>query len=329
MRYAAIPWPWVGLFLVLALVTQELLARWFGNAPAMAEAFYRVGIMAIGVACIALILLPPRRVAYLLGFLVCAGLIGWALWLQYGEGLEPCPLCMFQRVAVIAVGVVFLIAAIHDPGRAGAALYAVLTLLLAGAGAAFAARQIWLQALPKDQVPACGMGLDYMMSTLPFTDVIRRVLEGSGECAEKAWVFLGLSHPLDLVRWYLGPIREVQATASRSAMGGKYGLKGNDIYIINAVAESGQIGRAMGHYGVHELPTARNCIELMLYGSEGSSLAQYHDMKYVHTAPAKRADHPAEHKVEEVHAGFRAGELEERCRPVHGDDGLVIELPTP
>ena len=61
------------------------------------------------------------------------------------------------------------------------------------AGAAFAARQIWLQALPKDQVPACGMGLSYMMETLPFTAVVRKVLEGSGECAEKGWVFLGLS----------------------------------------------------------------------------------------------------------------------------------------
>jgi disulfide bond formation protein DsbB len=94
---------------------------------------------------------------------------------------------------VSAVGVVFLIAAIHNPGRTGAAFYAVLTLIAAGLGAAFAARQIWLQALPKDQVPACGMGLDYMMNTMPFVDVLRRVLEGSGECAEKGWVFLGLS----------------------------------------------------------------------------------------------------------------------------------------
>jgi disulfide bond formation protein DsbB len=149
--------------------------------------------MTLGVASLTLIVLPSRRAAYVLGFLVCAGLMAWALWLQYGEGLEPCPLCMFQRVALSAVGIVFLIAAIHNPRRGGAAFYAVLTLLLAGAGAAFAARQIWLQALPKDQVPACGMGLSYMMDTLPFTDVVRKVLEGSGECAEKGWVFLGLS----------------------------------------------------------------------------------------------------------------------------------------
>jgi disulfide bond formation protein DsbB len=192
-RYVSLPWPWLGFLLAIALVAQEALLRWFGTAPAIDQAAYRVAVMALGVSCLALILLPPRRIGYILGFLVCAALIGWALWLQYGEGLEPCPLCMFQRVAVIAVGIVFLLAAIQNPFRPGAALYALLTLLIAGTGAAIAARQIWLQALPKDQVPACGMGLNYMLDTLPFMDVIVKVLQGSGECAEKGWVFLGLS----------------------------------------------------------------------------------------------------------------------------------------
>ena len=192
-RYAALPWPWLGFLVALALVLQEAALRWLGTGPAINEAVYRVGVMTVGVSCLALLVLPPRRLAYLLGCLVCAALIGWALWLQYGQGLEPCPLCMFQRVAVIAVGLVFLVAAIQDPYRPGAALYALLTLLFAGAGAAFAARQIWLQALPKDQVPACGMGLSYMLDSMPFLDVFTRVLQGSGECAEKSWVFLGLS----------------------------------------------------------------------------------------------------------------------------------------
>ena len=192
-RYVAIPWPWAALVLCVALLGQELLLRSFGAQPPLTEAVYRVFVMTLGVASLALIVLPPRRAAYLLGFLVCAALMAWALWLQYGQGIEPCPLCMFQRVCVSAVGIVFLVAAIHDPRRGGATFYALLTLVLAGAGAAFAARQIWLQALPKDQVPACGMGLSYMMDTLPFADVVRKVLEGSGECAEKGWVFLGLS----------------------------------------------------------------------------------------------------------------------------------------
>jgi len=103
--------------------------------------------------------------------------------------------CMFQRVAVCAVGVLLLIAFLQNPGRRGAAVYAFLTLLFAGAGAGFAARQIWLQSLPKDQVPACGMGLNYMLETLPLTEVIGRVLKGSGECAEQGWLLLGLAIP--------------------------------------------------------------------------------------------------------------------------------------
>lgn len=99
------------------------------------------------------------------------------------------------------------------------------------------------------------------------------------------WVFLGLSHPIDLVRWYLGPIEEVSAVASRSALGTEYGLPGNDIYLVNLRSRDGRIGRAMGHYGLHELPSARNCIELVLYGSGGTSMAQYHDMRYAATRP--------------------------------------------
>jgi disulfide bond formation protein DsbB len=190
-RYPSLTWPWVGLLLCLALLGQEYLLQATGpNAPLTA---YRITLMAVGVTSLALILLPPRRIGYLLGFFVCVGLMGYALYLQYVEGIEPCPLCMLQRICVTAMGVVFLIAVFHNPGRAGAGVYALLQLLIGGAGAAIAARQVWLQSLPKDQVPACGMGLDYMLETLPFTDVLRNVLEGSGECAEKGWEFLHLS----------------------------------------------------------------------------------------------------------------------------------------
>jgi disulfide bond formation protein DsbB len=192
-RYAAIPWPWVGLVLCVALLAQEALVAWFGTAPALAEAMYRVGVMTIGVACLALILLPPRRVAYLLGFLVCAALIGWALWLQYGEGLEPCPLCMFQRVAVIAVGVVFLFGAIANPLRPGAAFVALLTLLVAGAGAAFAGRQIWAAVAAEGPGAGVRHGLSYMMETLPCHRRDHARAAGQRRMRGEGWVFLGLS----------------------------------------------------------------------------------------------------------------------------------------
>jgi predicted dehydrogenase len=99
------------------------------------------------------------------------------------------------------------------------------------------------------------------------------------------WAFLGLSHPVDLVRWYLGRIEEVQAYGSRSRLGAEHGLAGYDLYTVNLRAADGRLGRALGHYGLEELPSARNAIELMLYGSGGTSQAQYHDMRHRFTAP--------------------------------------------
>jgi len=196
LRYPSLPWPWVGFLVGLALVAHEWLLQVLeASAAPVWLAGYRIAIMALAVTSLALLLLPPRRTAYALGFLVCAGLMGYALYLQYVEMLEPCPLCVFQRICVIAMGVVFLIAAVHNPRRRSAMVYAILQLLIGGTGVVLAARHVWLQSLPKDQVPACGMGLNYMLDTLPFTDVLRKVFQGSGECAEKGWEFLHLSIP--------------------------------------------------------------------------------------------------------------------------------------
>jgi disulfide bond formation protein DsbB len=188
-----IPIQWVGFIVALALLVQQIVLHGFEPATTMAAAFFQVGVLTLLCAMLALIILPPRRVAYLLGFLVCAGLMGWALWLQFGMDLEPCPLCMFQRVALCLAGLVFLVAFIRNPRRGGATVAAILVLVFAGAGAALATRQVWLQTLPKDLVPSCGMGISYMLETLPFTEVIAKTLAGSGECAEKGWVFLNLS----------------------------------------------------------------------------------------------------------------------------------------
>jgi disulfide bond formation protein DsbB len=194
-RYAAIPWPLAGIVVAVVLVAIDLLVTSLGPHPALEQTVYRTVMWSIGIASLGLLLLPGRRAAYFLGFLVCAGLMAFALYLQYGLDLEPCPLCVFQRMAMIATGVVFLVAALHNPRRGGAAFYAVLTLIIAGIGAGLAAWQVWIQGQPKGSVPACGMGLDYMLDTMPLFDVIARVLKGSGECADQGWVFLGLAIP--------------------------------------------------------------------------------------------------------------------------------------
>jgi disulfide bond formation protein DsbB len=125
-----------------------------------------------------------RRLLNGLGFLACALLLAAAWYLEHFQGMNPCPLCMFQRVAVAAVGGVFLLAFLHGPRTTGARVYGALLVLVSGLGAALAIRHLWLQSLPEDQVPACGPGLDYMLDVLPFWTTIQQVLAGSGECAE-------------------------------------------------------------------------------------------------------------------------------------------------
>jgi disulfide bond formation protein DsbB len=130
------------------------------------------------------------------GFLVCMVLLGYALYAQYILQLEPCPLCIFQRVAVLAMAVVFLLAAVHNPGRSGTLIYSVLLAVAGFAGMAIAGRHVWLQNLPPEKVPACGPGLDFMLDAFPLFEVLEVVLTGSGECATIDWQFLGLSMPV-------------------------------------------------------------------------------------------------------------------------------------
>jgi disulfide bond formation protein DsbB len=136
-----------------------------------------------------------RRTGNLLGLMACIGLMGYALYVQYGVGLEPCPLCILQRVAVMSAGVLFLAAFVHDPADRGARIYGVLIDLAALGGILIAARHMWIIAQPPGSVAECGASLDYMMDVLPLHEVLGKVLTGSGECAKIDWQFLGLNMP--------------------------------------------------------------------------------------------------------------------------------------
>lgn len=135
------------------------------------------------------------RKANALGALACAGLMAYALYAQHVLGLEPCPLCVFQRVAVISLGALFLLAALHPAGHVARRAYAVLLGLVALAGIGVAGRHVWLTTLPPERVPACGPGLDFMLESFPLRDALAMVLSGSGECATVDWRFIGLSMP--------------------------------------------------------------------------------------------------------------------------------------
>lgn len=125
--------------------------------------------------------------------LACAALLGFGYYLQYFEGQDPCPLCLVQRGFYYGVAIVCAIAALHLPGRAGIRVYCGTATVLALGGFGVAARQVWLQHLPPDQVPACGPDLFFMMENFPLSRILQKLFLGSGQCAEVNWRFLGLS----------------------------------------------------------------------------------------------------------------------------------------
>jgi len=137
------------------------------------------------------------RLANLLGFGACACLLGYAWYAQRVLHLEPCPLCILQRIGILLTGLVFLVAAIHGPRRngAGRGLYAYALWVPALATAAVAIRQLYIQSLPPGSVPSCGASVEIMLQFMSVTEVLSKVLAGSGECAKVDWRLLGLAMP--------------------------------------------------------------------------------------------------------------------------------------
>ena len=169
-----------------------------------------------------------RRLINFSGFIACVGLLGYAYYAQYNLGLEPCPLCIFQRIGVAALGLVFLIAGLHNPRRWGGAVYAVLIAVAALATAGVAIRHLYVQSLPPGTIPACGAPLEVLLQFTPVTQVIRKVLTGSGECSQVNWKFLGLAMPAWVLIWALAMgafgvltntrVRKVQVSKFRSTL---------------------------------------------------------------------------------------------------------------
>lgn len=136
-----------------------------------------------------------QRSLFVFGCVLCAALVATALYFQHVMDLEPCPLCIIQRIIVMALGVVMLLGAIHNPLVFWRRIYGVVTVLIAISGILVAGRHVWLQHLPADQVPECGPGLEYMLDAFPLSETLSMVFKGSGECAEVQWTFLTMSIP--------------------------------------------------------------------------------------------------------------------------------------
>lgn len=123
----------------------------------------------------------------------CLGLLAFGYYLQFFQGLEPCPMCIFQRLCFMAVALAALVGALHGPKRGGLFGYLSVIGVFSVVGAGIAARQTWLQHLPPELVPECGPGLEFMLEMYPLLETLERALKGTGDCAEVSWRFLSLS----------------------------------------------------------------------------------------------------------------------------------------
>jgi disulfide bond formation protein DsbB len=129
-------------------------------------------------------------------FLYCLMMMLVAMiYFQHYLSLDPCPLCVMQRVFVISTAVIVMLAFLHNPGVPGRKVYSVLAMLPTLAGIATSLRHVWLQSLPKDKLPECGPGLDYLMNVFSYVEALQKVFLGSGECGDVLWSFLGLTIP--------------------------------------------------------------------------------------------------------------------------------------
>lgn len=151
-----------------------------------------------------MIAIPNKRMLNFAAALTCVAMMGFALYAQHVMLLDPCPLCILQRIAVILLGILFLLAALHNPGQLAGRIYSSLLGLVAVAGAGVAAWHVRLQNLPADEVPSCGPGLEYMVENFPLKDALGMIFKGSGECAEVVWRLLGLSMPTWVVIGLVG-----------------------------------------------------------------------------------------------------------------------------
>lgn len=161
--------------------------------------------------------MSTTRKLYLLGFIFSFGLFGVALYMQHVMQLEPCPLCILQRITVIAAGLIFLVAFIFNPGPVLSKIFSGLIALVGLAGIGLSARHLWLQNLPPEAVPSCGPGFDFIVGNFPLTDAFSMIFSGSGECAEVSWQFLGLTIPAWTLIAFVGMIVLAWVAAAKAA----------------------------------------------------------------------------------------------------------------
>ncbi len=139
------------------------------------------------------------RFTYFLGLILIAILLGSAYYLQIYENVNPCPLCLLQRMCMGALGVVFIIGAGFNLKKCGNLILGFLGVVASVSGLLFAGRQVWLQLAPPSGSGDCSANLSYLFNSLSIKDALMQVWQGGMECSQTGGQFLHLS----LAAWSL------------------------------------------------------------------------------------------------------------------------------
>ncbi|MFT4179295.1 MAG: disulfide bond formation protein B [Thermomonas sp.] len=143
------------------------------------------------------------RNQFLLGFVICASLLGYAFYVQFRLGIQPCPFCIFQRIGFAALGIVFLLGGLHAPRSTGARkAWSLLALVAAAFGASYSGRHAWVQLHPPE-LPTCSPNWNFMVEQHSWLGAARKVLQATGDCSNIDWQFLGLSMPMWCLIWFV------------------------------------------------------------------------------------------------------------------------------
>jgi disulfide bond formation protein DsbB len=132
-----------------------------------------------------------KKIDFLI-FIACIILLGIAYFMQYIMGLSPCYLCITQRFFIAIIGLFSLLAFIHNKGPK---IYGLIVAFSALIGGFFASKQLWLQSLPPEKIPACGPPVDYLFDSFNVSEAVKILIQGDGNCAAVQWTFIGISIP--------------------------------------------------------------------------------------------------------------------------------------
>ena len=143
------------------------------------------------------------RIVFVLVAVACASLMSYGIfYLQEELGLEPCPMCILQRIALICIGVTALVAAIHGPREWGVKVYSGLILVFAVLGGGVAIRHSYVQHFPPASL-TCGSDLDFILGNFPLVQALPKIFAGTGSCSMIEWRFLGLTIPEWTLAWFV------------------------------------------------------------------------------------------------------------------------------